>query len=145
MADVKQLHSNKTGNSTRQLTTYALIGVVSNLLGYLLYLVITHSGVPPKMAMTFLYFFGAAAGFWGNRRLTFSHQGKILGAGLRYFFAHCLGYMLNFLILEIGVTEFGYAHQWVQAVAIFAVAAYLFVASKYFVFAKPAAKLGSHP
>lgn len=118
----------------RQFGLYTLVGIVSNVLGYLLYLVVTHAGVAPKVAMSFLYVFGATAGFWGNRQLTFSHRGKILSAGFRYVIAHCFGYLLNFMMLEIGVNWKGYSHQWVQAFAILVVAAYLFAVQKYFVF-----------
>lgn len=134
MVDAIGASTEKSAKSMRQLGLYALIGVASNVLGYLLYLAITHAGVAPKVAMSFLYAFGATAGFWGNRQLTFSHRGKVLGAGFRYVIAHCLGYLLNFMMLEIGVNWNGYSHQWVQAVAIFVVAAYLFAANKYFVF-----------
>lgn len=57
-----------------------------------------------------------------------------MGAGVRYVIAHCIGYLLNLSILIVFVDELGYAHQWVQAIAIFVVAAFLFLAFKVFVF-----------
>ncbi|MDB5988713.1 MAG: GtrA family protein [Herbaspirillum sp.] len=122
-------------NSFVQLTRYALVGIVSNSAGYLVYLLLTYLGVAPKVAMTLLYGIGAAIGYVGNRSLTFTHKGSALGSGIRYFMAHFLGYCINLAILIIFVDELGYAHQWVQVSAIFVVASFLFIAFKFFVFA----------
>jgi putative flippase GtrA len=127
----------QTGNSMRQLVRYGLVGAASNALLYGIYLLITYFGVEPKRAMTILYIVGALMGFFGHRKWTFTHQGALLGSGARYFIAHSLGYLLNFLLLLIFVDKLGYSHQWVQAIAIFVVAGFLFVVFRYFVFPKP--------
>jgi putative flippase GtrA len=124
-------------NSVKQLIRYALVGITINLGGYLVYLLITFMGVTPKIAVTLLYFVGASVGFWGNRKLTFMHQGSLLGAGVRYIVVHFFGYILNLAILILFVDMLGYSHQWIQAFAIFAVAGYLFLAFKIFVFSNP--------
>lgn len=123
-----------------QLFRYGLVGVVSNLLGYLLFLTITHFGVEPKIAVTFLYPIGAAIGFVGNRQWAFTHRGRWLGSVARYAIAHVGGYLLNLCLLLVLVDLLGYAHQVVQAFAIVAVSAFLFVAFRLFVF--PPARLG---
>ena len=69
--------------------------------------------------MTFVYVIGAFIGFVGNRKWTFAHRGDSSSAALRYVLAHLFGYLLNFLILFAFVDHLGYAHQWVQAVAIY--------------------------
>jgi putative flippase GtrA len=124
----------KNRNSYTQLTRYAAVGLASNAVGYTAYLLITYWGAPPKIAMTFLYAVSASIGFWGNRKLTFAHEGKTLGAGFRYLIVHCSGYFINLAILVVLVDKLGYAHQWAQAIAIFVVAAFLFFAIKFFVF-----------
>lgn len=124
----------KARGSFAQLTRYALVGIVSNLAGYLVYLMVTYLGATPKLTMTFLYGVGAAIGYIGNRNVTFAHKGSLLGSGIRYFMAHCFGYFINLSILIMFVDKFGYAHQWVQAIAIFVVAGFLFIAIKFFVF-----------
>jgi putative flippase GtrA len=117
-----------------QLLSYAFVGVVSNLAGYLVYLLITHFGAGPKITMSALYFAGASIGFWGNRTLTFAHEDKGMAVGARYFLAHCTGYLINLGLLYLLVDKLGYAHQIAQAFAIFVVAGFLFLAFKYFVF-----------
>lgn len=123
-----------SARSFAQLTRYAFVGIVTNLAGYLLYLLLISFGTTPKLTVTFLYGAGAAMGFVGNRNLTFAHTGSLLGSGVRYFLAHCVGYGINLAILIIFVDHLGYPHQWVQAIAILVVAGFLFIAFKFFVF-----------
>lgn len=124
----------KNRKSITQLFHYAIVGLVSNFAGYAVYLLLTYLGSTPKMTMTLLYGVGAAVSFWGNRKLTFAHKGGLVGAGVRYVMAHCLGYLINLAILVVMVDKLGYAHQLVQAIAILVVAAFLFLAFKFFVF-----------
>src|SRR3989338_6341008 len=118
----------------RQLIRYGLVGIVSNLTIYFVYLLITYLGVEPKKAMTLVYIIGASIGFIGNRKWRFAHRGNSSSAALRYVLAHLFGYLLNLLILFTFVDRLGYAHQWVQAMAIIIVAGFLFIEFKYFVF-----------
>jgi len=127
-------------NSTRsdkQLIRYALIGVLSNATGYSVYLVVTYFGAAPKLAMSALYGVGAAIGFFGNRSLSFSYKGGMIGSGIRYLTVHSVGYLINLTIMVVFVDNFGYPHQIVQAVAILVVAGFLFIAFKVFVFRAP--------
>ena len=117
-----------------QLIRYGLVGVVSNTAIYVVYLLITYLGVEPKTSMTLVYVIGASIGFIGNRKWAFAHRGDSTRAALRYVLTHLFGYLLNFLILFTFVDRLGYAHQWVQAVAIIIVAGFLFIEFKYFVF-----------
>lgn len=122
-------------HSGAQLFRYALVGVVNNFAGYLVYLLVTYLGATPKITMTLLYGIGAAIGFFGHRNLTFAHSGSLRNTGPLYLVAHLCGYFLNLAILLVFVDKLGYAHQLVQAIAIFVVAIFLFIAFKFFVFA----------
>jgi putative flippase GtrA len=117
-----------------QLLSYAIVGLASNLAGYLVYLLMTHLGLGPKVAMTVLYAVGAGIGFWGNRNLTFAHQERGLAVGVRYLLAHGCGYLINFALLYLLVDRWGWAHQIAQGLAIFVVAGFLFASFKFFVF-----------
>jgi putative flippase GtrA len=118
----------------KQLIRYGFVGVVNNVVIYIIYLLITYLGVEPKTAMSLMYLTGASIGFVVNRSWTFGHRGDFFGAAMRYVLAHIFGYLLNFMILYIFVDRLGYGHQWVQAVAIIVVAGFLFLFFKYFVF-----------
>jgi putative flippase GtrA len=119
----------------RQLLRYALVGIGSNVAGFLAYLAITGLGVGPKLAMSCLYVAGASASFFGNRAWTFSHKGSVHASAVRFAMAHVLGYLLNLSILVLFVDHLGYPHQLVQAVAIVVVAFFLFALFRAFVFA----------
>ena len=120
--------------STMQLLRYGLLGIVTNSVGYIIYLVFTYLGTTPKVTMTLLYGVGVAISFFGNRKWTFMHNGGFAGTGFRYVIAYMVGYFINLAILILMVDKLGYAHQWVQAAAIFIVAAFLFIAFKCYVF-----------
>lgn len=132
MSDVAGSTS-KPGSAT-QLLRFLVVGAASNVAGYLLYLLVTHLGVAPKLAMTVLYGVGAILGFVGNRSYTFGHSSLLLTTGARYIAAHCLGYLLNLFIQIVAVDHLGYPHQLAQAVGVCTVAVFLFIAFKYFVF-----------
>lgn len=121
-------------NTIVQLIKYGVIGFATNSMGYLLYLVTTYMGISPVLAMTLLYALGATIGFIGNRKLTFSYTGSVIGSGVRYILAHLAGYALNLAILVIFVDRLGYSHEIIQAIAIICVAAFLFFMFKVFVF-----------
>lgn len=127
----------------RQLFSYAVIGLLTNFLGFTLYLLLTYFWSLPKLTMTVLYSVGALIGFFANRRFTFCHDGSIGMTGLRYMFAQLLGYLLNLSLLVLFVDWLGFAHQLVQAVAIIVVAIFLFVLSRFFVFAPQLSKNGA--
>lgn len=122
----------------RLFVRYGVVGIASNLVAYFIYIFITYLGVDPKKTMTLLYVSGAAIGFWGNKRWAFLHSGATLTSGVRYLVAHLCGYLINLFLLLTFADKLGYPHQWVQAVAIVIVAAFLFVAFRYFVFPKSA-------
>lgn len=118
----------------RQLIRYGTVGLAINAVGYLAYLALTLLGTAPKIAVTILYAVAVAVGFVANRNLTFGHEGRLDRAAVRYVTVQFSGYLLNLAILEIGVDRRGYPHELVQALAVFIVAAFLFVAMKLFVF-----------
>lgn len=128
--------------SLLQILRYTLVGVLTNFFAYALYLYLAPVWGAPKLAMTALYTTGALISFFANRRFTFRHDGHIGGAGVRYLLVQLSGYLLNLLLLVLFVDWMGFAHQIVQAVAIIVVAIFLFVLSRFFVFAPQSARNG---
>ncbi len=122
--------------SLTQLLRYGMIGVVTNLSWYCIYLLITSFGAEPKLVMTILYLCGATTSYLANRKWTFQHNGYWVSSSIRYVIAHMMGYTLNFFLLLIFVDHYHYPHQWVQGIAIFIVAGFLFVTFKFFVFSE---------
>ena len=128
---------NLIANSWRtfqQLISFAVIGILSNIGGYGLYLLLTYMGATPIITISILYPVGAVIGFFANRRFTFRHNGYFGRAVMRYILSQIFGYLLNLFMLLVFVNWFGFAHQYIQAIAIVVVAVFLFFVSKVFVF-----------
>ena len=127
MAKIPALH---------QVIRYGVVGVLNNLLGYFIYLLITFLGLDPKVAITLLYPVGAITAYLGHSKYSFSYGGRNTHALLRYVFAHFVGYETNFLMLYVLSDKLRLPHQAVQALAIFVVAGILFLMFRYYVFPK---------
>jgi len=117
-----------------QVFRYGVVGIMNNLLGYLIYLAITWLGLDPKITVTLLYPVGALTAYFGHARYSFSYRGKNHHGIFRYVIAHALGYGVNILLLYVLHDQMAFPHQLVQALAIFVVAGILFLLFRYFVF-----------
>jgi putative flippase GtrA len=118
----------------RQITRYGVVGVLHNLLGYLIYLLVTWLWLDPKIVVTLMYPIGAVTAYFGHARYSFSYSGPTLHGIVRYVVAHLICYGVNIGMLCLFSDLWGYSHQLVQAVAFVAVAAILFFLFRYFVF-----------
>ncbi|MCU7873407.1 MAG: GtrA family protein [Candidatus Thiodiazotropha sp. (ex Lucinoma borealis)] len=129
----------------KQFLRYAMIGVVSNLVLYTAYLLMTSMGVGYKTAMTLIYGVGILQTFLLNRRWTFDHQGDFHGALIRYLIIYLLGYIVFFGGLYIFVDIMGYPHQLIQAIFIVIVAILLFTLLRVWIFSQPIKRPGHIP
>src|SRR5688572_126275 len=77
--------------TARQIVRYGMVGVLNNLLGYLIYLVLTALWLEPKLAVTLLYPVGALTGYFGHARYAFAFEGGHAGGLIRYIGAHLSG------------------------------------------------------
>lgn len=117
-----------------QVVRYGVVGVLNNLLGYLIYLVVTWLWLDPKVAVTLMYPIGAVTAYFGHARYSFAYSGRTSPSIARYAIAHLIGYGANIGMLYLLSDRLGYPHQLVQAVAIVAVAGILYLLFRYFVF-----------
>ena len=118
---------------------FALVGLGSNLVLYLLYLVLTTAGLGHKTAMTLLFAVGTLQTFVVNRAWTFGYKGGVQASFVKYAASYGMAYLLNLGALLIFVDHLGFPHQLVQGVMIITLALMLFLAHRYWVFGAPAA------
>ncbi len=123
-----------TRDTRWQLFRFALVGLASNAVLYLVYLLLTELGLGHKTAMTLLYILGVLQTFVFNRRWTFRYQGRIPKALRRYLASYGFGYFFNLVMLIILVDQIGLSHRIVQGVLILITAGLLFLLQKYWVF-----------
>lgn len=117
-----------------QLIRYVIVGVLSNLVGYLIYIGVTWFGVEPKITVSLLYPIAVLVAYFGHVRFTFADSENPSGGVFRYIFAHVVGFIMNLSLLYTLHDLMGFPHQFVQLLAIFLVAGVLFLLFKYYVF-----------
>ena len=128
-----------SNRATTQFVRFVVVGLMSNLVLYLLYLAITGIGVGSKLAMTLLYIVGALQSFLFNQRWSFGHRGRVGPAFARYVGALGMGYAVNLTGLMLFVDLLAQPHQLVQGVMVLVVAVMLFIAQRYWVFPQASA------
>ena len=88
----------------RQVIRYGVVGVLNNLLGYLIYLLITFYWLDPMVAVSLLYPVGATTAYFGHSKYAFTYQGKNTHALARYIIAHliCLWCEFTYAVHTLG-------------------------------------------
>ena len=121
----------------RQLVSFSVVGISSNLVGYGAYLALAETSLGPKLAVAILYPIGVTVSYIGNRRFTFRYdKGQFFPKGVRYLAVYAFGYFLNLLLINWLVETLGFPHQIVQIIAILLVALTSFVMLRVFVFVR---------
>lgn len=134
MSDSEDIQGVTGSKTIAELIRYGVVGVTHNLLGYLVYLLVTWLGADPKVAVAILYPIGTTVSYLANRRWTFNHKGEVSQSMARYVSMHLFGYCLNLAIITVGVDVLAFPHQLVQLFATGLLAALFFVMSKFLIF-----------
>ena len=121
----------------KQFFHYAVVGLASNALGYVIYITLTRLGLEPKLAMSVLYVTGVLQTFVFNKKWSFRFNGAARPAFLRYAMLYALGYVFNFLVLMLLVDQIGLPHQWVMGGLVIFMAIFFFIGQKFWVFRQP--------
>ena len=126
----------------RQFARWAVVGLLTNGVLYVVYLALTRSLMKPPAAMSVVYLIGVILSFIGNRNWAFKHSGRADAALARYVAAYAVGYLVNLAGLQFGVAVCRLPHEIVQGVMIFIVAALTFLMQKFYVFADSSSSAG---
>lgn len=128
-----------------QVVKYLTTGLITNSGCYLVYVLLTMSGLGHKTAMTLLFGAGVLISYRMNKRWTFSCL-DTQSTTLLYFVAvYATAYILNLGSIWVAVDCMGMSHYLVQAVTAAVLAALLFIAQKYWIFVKQAKKVIQDP
>ena len=117
-----------------QFSRYAIVGLVSNAMLFVLYLALTGLGLGHKLSMTACFIIGVIQTFLFNKNWTFSYGFDFGGSFLRYWAGYLSAYVINLIMLFVFVDYMQFPHQIVQGVAIILLALYLFLLQKVWVF-----------
>lgn len=134
MSDSEDIQGVTGSKTIAELIRYGVVGVTHNLLGYLVYLLVTWLGADPKVAVAILYPIGTTVSYLANRRWTFNHKGEVSQSMAKYVTMHLFGYCLNLAIITVGVDVLAFPHQLVQLFAMGFLAVLFFIMSKFLIF-----------
>jgi len=119
---------------SEELIRYIVVGIVTNVSGFLFYVLFTTLGVSPVLTISIFYPISIGLAFNFNKKWSFSHQGRIPTSAVRYLYVYAGCYVLNMAVLKFFSGYLGYSHLIVQAIVVPIFALLLFVAQKYWVF-----------
>lgn len=118
-----------------QVVKFLVAGIISNGVGYGLFLFAIHSlSIEHKTAATLLFVVGMAVNFTINKNWTFGVKGHGRTTLLKFISIYLCGYALNILILSTFVDHLGYQAGLVQLAAIGFLVVYYYIANKFFIF-----------
>jgi putative flippase GtrA len=118
----------------QQFMLYVIIGLLLNAALYGTYLLLTHTWMGSRVAMSVTYCAGVLIGFALNREITFRYRGTDAGAMPRYVVSYAAGYVVDYLGLWLLVDYAGVAHELAQGGLSVAIALMLFALQRYWVF-----------
>lgn len=119
-----------------QSTRFVIVGLASNFVLYLFYLLITTFGLGYKIAMTLVYVVGTLQTFALNAHWTFERRGTRTSL-VKYGLAYGACYLINLSALMLLVDRMGLPHQIVQGAMILVIAVIMFLLQKFWVFNSP--------
>lgn len=119
----------------KELARYGVVGLVSNLLLYCIYLILTKYFFHYFIAMTMVYVVGVCQTFFFNKKWTFEHDGRASKPFVRYCLVYLFGYFFSAINLYFFVEVVGAPHYTVQAAIILVLAVLIFILQKKWVFA----------
>lgn len=117
----------------RAFARFGVVGITSNALLFVVYLVLTALGMEPLAAATLMWILGVAISFVLNRSWTFRHSGSVGPALVRYGLLYATAYGLNLALLAL-LTRAGYPHALVQGILILVFGVGLFIVQRTWVF-----------
>ena len=118
----------------RSAVWFIVIGVVNNLAGFTVFVVLTLVGVGAVPSATASYVTGMFISFFGNQRLTFRHAPGQSSAVVKFLVTNAIGYSINVLVLWVLVSRHGVPQIVGQVVAIGCVAVCTFGMMRLWVF-----------
>lgn len=117
-----------------QLVRYAIVGFASNLIFYLIYVLLNQAWGSPRSSMSLVFLFAVILTFVFNSKWTFDTINTSPVVFARYLLVYLLGYFVNLGGLYYFVDILKLPHQWIQLVMIFFVAGLIFTLQRLWVF-----------
>lgn len=121
----------------RQFLRYGAVGVVTNLLLYLLFVVLNAIGLTPIWAMTGSFAAGCVLTYFAHGRYSFRYGATNPALLVKYVFVYGSAYALNLTGLWFGTERLGLPPRLVQIALVVLIGVYLFLLARFVVFRRP--------
>ncbi len=121
----------------RQFLRYGAVGVVTNLILYLLFVALNAVGLTPIWAMTASFAAGCVLTYFAHGRYSFRYGATNLALFAKYVFVYGSAYALNLTGLWFGTARLGFSPRLVQVAMVVLIGVYLFLLARFVVFRKP--------
>ena len=113
---------------------FVAIGLKSNVLYYVLYVLFVYRGIGPNAAVTLVFLVGVAYSFWLHKRFVFRNLASARRQIAAYLLLYSAAWCLNLLALNILLGPFQVNRYIAQGILIIPFAAAIFLSLKYIVF-----------
>jgi|TARA_B110000444_G_C18418621_1_gene401364 putative flippase GtrA len=121
--------------SVNQILQFGWIGLMTNIIGYLLFLFCTlYLKFSPYLVISFLYPLAITATYILNKKRTFKQAKEKKNQKILFIIIYLSGYLLNIIILYIATTIFFLSSYLAQGLAIIVLGIYLFLMQKKYVY-----------
>lgn len=136
MSTLEEIENLSTRSTTvAEFARYVIVGLASNIIAYIAYLLLKAAGVAYVLAMTLAYCFVLIFTFSANRKWTFrGATGVDKRFVVRFLQCYGLAYLVNAGMLMILVAHYGVSHQIAQGCLIILIAIGLYHAQRKWVF-----------
>lgn len=120
--------------AVHRLLRYITVGMVSNGLLYVLYLLAVRIGTLPEIASSLAFAAGVAGTYIVNRAWSFKSDAAHHDAAPRYVLAYGAGYSVQIAVLSLGYRLAAIPHEFAQLAAMVAAAGTIFLLLNFWVF-----------
>lgn len=122
-------------SSLKQIIRYSSVGIITNFIGYAMYLGIANIiGVTPPIAAIASGFLVIGISYYLNRRFSFEHEGKGMNLAVRYYILYLSSIFLHSLVIFVFSNLLGFPHEIIAGISLVIISFALFIIQKNILF-----------
>jgi len=123
-----------SGTALGQLVRYGIVGMLVNGGAWLAFVAMVGMGLHHQVAAALMFALAVLVSYGLNRVWTFGFQGDLGRTFGSYLVVYFVAWILDVMVLWIGVDVMGWSHALVQGGAILGIAGLIFLGQRYWVF-----------
>ena len=122
-------------SNVNQIIKYSSVGMVTNIIGYILYIVFSNlMGMPPPVASILAGFMVIGISYYFNKRFTFTSQNNGVVQAMKYYLLYFSAILLHSATIFIFSSILGFAHEIVAGISLVVLSCLLFLIQKFYFF-----------